>query len=265
MRIVHLSDLHFGKHVSTEKLGILTKDINEWRPELALVSGDVTDNGKKSQFQDALDFLNSLDCQYMVVPGNREICPWAFWEWVFPFAAMSRHRSYFGPEDRIVKVIDSHKIVVFGLNTIHQLPSWPGKLTRETRYWFREESAKYNDMMKILILHHPVFPVVRSSSFWAHFLSDAGDILQTISQNGFSLILQGHKHRSAVMEVNIPQNNSRIVVSCAGAPLMPFWDPSYHRIIASKDVIGVECRVFKNKEFLAAGSYEFTGIGSHDN
>jgi hypothetical protein len=116
-------------------------------------------------------------------------------------------------------------------------------------------------MSKILALHHPVLPVIRSSSFWAHFFSDAGDILHTATLNGFSLILQGHKHRSAVMEINIPQNMGRLVVSCAGAPLAPFWDSSYHRIDIRDQVLEMQPRHFEDGVFQGDRKYFFTGVG----
>jgi 3',5'-cyclic AMP phosphodiesterase CpdA len=229
------------------------------------VSGDITDRGTLDQFRKARDFLDSLGARYIVTPGNREISPWAPWELIFSSAAMGRHRRFFGESDRILEVIEEHEIVVFGLNTIHQFPSWPGKLSRETRYWFREQSEKFPDMLKALVLHHPVMPVIRSSSFWAHFFSDAGDILHTATKNGFCLILQGHKHRSAVLEVNIPQNGCRLVVSCAGAPLMPYWDASYHRIDLFHNEVEVEPRHFRGSEFQGDQKTGFTGMGRAGN
>jgi hypothetical protein len=121
----------------------------------------------------------------------------------------------------------------------------------------KEQSANLLDYRKILFLHHPVMPVIRGSSFWAHTLSDAGQLLNICTETGIFLILQGHKHRSSIMEVNIPARNAKVVISAAGAPLASRWDPSYHLIdILPNELVITVCE-FIEKKFVQTGSYGF--------
>lgn len=257
MRIAHVSDLHFGRLVSDAKLGALREDILEQAPELVVVSGDITDRGRVSQFRDARDFLRALESPYISVPGNREVSFGAFWEWMIPRLAMKRYSSFFGAKDRVVHVSDEHRVVIFGLNSVHGFPSWPGKLSRETRYWLKEVASGFDGYAKALVLHHPVLPVIRSSSFWAHSFSDAGEALNICAQCGISLIMQGHKHRSAVMEVRFPEMDTQVVVSAGGAPLLPYWDCAYHMIRLKPDGIVVQPREYKGGRFVPRDSCEF--------
>lgn len=174
MKIAHISDFHFGRIVSIELLSALQEDLLASRPQLLAITGDITDRGRKSEFRWAKNFLKSLDIPYVTVPGNREIGISAFWEWMFPNLAMRRYESFFGPSDRIVYNYSPEDIVLIGLNSVHRFPSWPGGIRRETRYWFKDLSARPSSAKKVLLLHHPVMPVIRSSSYWAHTLSDAG-------------------------------------------------------------------------------------------
>jgi hypothetical protein len=114
-----------------------------------------------------------------------------------------------------------------------------------------------------LFLHHPVLPVVGSSSFWAHTLTDAGEILNICTQTGISLILQGHKHRSAVMEISFPERGAKVVVSSCGAPLMPYWDSVYHMIDIMPDSIVIQPREFLDGAFVGKPSHRFL-INSDD-
>ena len=255
MRLAHLSDLHFGRRVARDKLLSLERDILSESPDLIAVTGDITDRGRMSQFRWARDFLLSLGIPFVAVPGNREVCLSAFWEWMFPGLAMMRYSHFFGERDRILYKCGQSNVILFGLNSVHSFPSWPGAISRESRYWLREKAASFKDCIKVLFLHHPVLPVARSSSFWAHSLSDAGELLNICTQTGISLILQGHKHRSAVMEITFPERDAKVIVSACGAPLLSLWDPVYHIIDISNASITVRPKEFREGSFQSKGVY----------
>lgn len=257
MKIAHLSDLHFGRHVSQERLEALRYDLTSRGLDSIIISGDITDRGTVSQFRWARDFFQGLNIPFISVPGNREISIDAFWEWMFPRFAMRRYSKFFGPPDRVIHRSDGSDTVFFGLNSVHPFPSWPGTISRETRHWLREQADRFPECSKVLVLHHPVLPVVRSSSFWAHALSDAGEVLNICSNVGITLILQGHKHRSSIMEIRLPERNANIVVSASGAPLVSQWDSIYHVIDVSPKLIVAERREFSGSEFSERGCYRF--------
>lgn len=258
MKIAHLSDLHIGSQISDVKLESLGTDLISQGLDLVIVAGDITDSGRISEFRRADDFLQSLGIPFISVPGNREVSFTAVLEWMVPRLAMTRYTRFFGDRDRVLYRSDQHKVVFFGLNSVHSLPSWPGRIVRATRYWLREQADGFPGYFKGLFLHHPVLPVIRSSSFWAHSLADAGEVLKICTETGISLILQGHKHRSSVMEIRFPERDARVVVSSCGAPLMPYWDSTYHRIDISSDSIVVQPREFIEGRFVAKGSYRFS-------
>ncbi len=258
MRFLHLSDLHFGSQILAERLQALTQDILSQTPDLIVLTGDITDRGFVSQFKTAKSFLDSLGIRFIGVPGNREISPAAILEWMFPRFAMRRYRSFFGQVDRICHVEQDGGPVFFGLNSVHALPSWPGSIARETRYWLKDQAARFPGRAKVLFLHHPVLPVIRSSSYWAHTLSDAGELLNICTQTGIGLILQGHKHRSSIAEVHIPERNAKVVVSAGGAPLMPHWDSTYHVVDLNGSSLVVGRREFRDGRFTDGGTYSFS-------
>jgi 3',5'-cyclic AMP phosphodiesterase CpdA len=257
MRLAHLSDLHFGRRVCLEMVDAMRSDLLAQSPDLLVVTGDITDRGRISEFRWAREFLTSLAVPFMTVPGNREIGISAFWEWMVPRFAMSRYASFFGDSDRIVFSCEEDRTVFLGLNSVHPFPSWPGQLSRASRHWLKEQAKAFKSYRKVLLLHHPVMPVIRSSSFWAHSFSDAGEVLNICSETGIELILQGHKHRSSVVELRVPARNARLVVSAAGAPFRTEWDPAYHMIDILPAEIVVSPRQFVDHCFVANGNYRF--------
>ncbi len=244
MRFIHISDLHFRKKTPASIQKALARDILSQGAQLLAVTGDITDRGRTSQFKLAKRFLDSVNIPIVCVPGNREIAATSFWEWMIPPLSMGRYSRFFGPSDKVIYVWPNEPIVFFGLNSVHTLPSWPGRITRDSRRWFRRKAREFDGYKKILLLHHPVAPVIRSSSFWAHQLTHAGEILNICSEFSVNIILQGHKHRSTTMEVSIPERGSKIIISAAGAPLTPFWDQSYHVIDISASIISIKTREF---------------------
>ncbi len=257
MRIAHLSDLHFGRAASDLKLEALTRDLREQNVDLLIVTGDITDRGTISQFRSARRWFRSLGLPFLTVPGNREICPTAFWEWLIPSFGMRRYSRFFGLSDRVVCVNEEHKVVLFGLNSVHPFPSFLGSIRRDTRYWLRSQSAAFPGYMKGLFLHHPVLPVVGSSTFWAHGLADASEMINIATMNGISVIFQGHKHRTAVMEFHLPERQKRIVISAAGAPLVERGDAVFHVVTLRPGFVSIERRELNGSAFENKDRHDF--------
>ena len=257
MKIAHLSDLHFNRTIPMTLLESLGRDIESVRPDVITVSGDITDRGRKYQYGLAMEFLKSLGRDILVVPGNREICASTFWEWMSPRFSMTRYRSYVGNPDRVVFKSEIHKLLIIGLNSVHFFPSWPGAISRESRYWFRDIAAEHDDYFKALVLHHPVAPVIYGSSFWAHQLSDAAAILRICFEHGVRLVMQGHKHRSSFLELREPKNNSSVIVSSCGAPLAPEGDRIYHVLEIGKGSLTATPREYEDDHFTPRAEYTF--------
>jgi len=55
--IVHLSDMHFGR-VDPALVAALVRTVEEAAPDLVVVSGDLTQRARRSQFRQARQFLS---------------------------------------------------------------------------------------------------------------------------------------------------------------------------------------------------------------
>lgn len=124
VRLVHLSDLHFGVHCDLAQVDALSSLIPTLRPTAIVVSGDVSQRARHGELQAALRFIRALeqDCGVpaLVVPGNHDV-EW----WTSPFNIRGerikhvRYRRWFGdelapwidvPGARLVGVRSSHGI-----------------------------------------------------------------------------------------------------------------------------------------------------------
>ena len=70
--LVHLSDIHFGR-VNAEVVQPLIAAVWEHGPQVVVVSGDLTQRARTSEFKQARAFLDALPKPQIVVPGNHDI------------------------------------------------------------------------------------------------------------------------------------------------------------------------------------------------
>ena len=74
-RIAHLSDIHFGAH-DPRIVDAATAWLEERRPDLVVISGDLTQRARVEQFRAAAAWLNRLRAaglKILVIPGNHDV------------------------------------------------------------------------------------------------------------------------------------------------------------------------------------------------
>jgi 3',5'-cyclic AMP phosphodiesterase CpdA len=73
MNILHISDMHFGPRHWLGNNELLLKKLNSYATDIVINTGDNTTDALENEFEDAGNFLKSLDCQHIVsIPGNHD-------------------------------------------------------------------------------------------------------------------------------------------------------------------------------------------------
>src|SRR3982750_3587483 len=70
--LIHLSDLHFGT-VDPAIVPALLDFIRITKPDLVVISGDLTQRARTEQFIEARQFLDSISLPKIVIPGNHDV------------------------------------------------------------------------------------------------------------------------------------------------------------------------------------------------
>jgi 3',5'-cyclic AMP phosphodiesterase CpdA len=148
--IVHLSDLHFGR-VAETVLQPLRDRVAALRPDLIVISGDLTQRARARQFREARAFLDSLPKPQLVVPGNHDVPLWnVFARFLFPYAGYRRALS----RDLEPAYVDE-EIAVFGVNTAHGFTTKHGKVGAAQLERLRAKlAAVRGEQVRILVMHH---------------------------------------------------------------------------------------------------------------
>ena len=72
--IAQISDLHCGSpHFVPTLLDRALIEINDLAPDIVIVSGDLTGDGLRGEYELAREYLDRIECEHMlVIPGNHD-------------------------------------------------------------------------------------------------------------------------------------------------------------------------------------------------
>ena len=193
MRIlVHLSDIHFGQ-VDYAIVERLKEKINEIKPHLVIVSGDLTQRARSHQFIEARAFLDSLPKPQIVVPGNHDVPLYNIFARFF--SPLRKYKKYI-TEDLRPFYADA-EIAVLGINTARSLTIKGGRINEEQVGYIRERICDLNDeILKIVVTHHPFdLPEGHDED---DIVGRAKMVMERIDDCGADLFLAGHIHVSHI-------------------------------------------------------------------
>jgi 3',5'-cyclic AMP phosphodiesterase CpdA len=186
--IAHLSDLHFGKEDARVVEGIV-RDLEERRPSLVAVSGDLTQRARAGQFRAARAFLERMPSPTLVVPGNHDLPLFNLLDrFLFPLRA---YRQYIAADPE--PFLHEEEIALLGVNTARAGNFQNGRLSLAQIQRIRDRFGPIPErVFKVVITHHPFIP---SPGERIHPLVERGlEGLRAAEDSGVDLLLAGHLH-----------------------------------------------------------------------
>ena len=191
--VLQISDTHFG----TEQplvVEALTKLARQERPDLLVLSGDITQRARPEQFLAARAFVDQLGVPVLAIPGNHDIPLFGLWTRLCsPYA---RHIAAFGSD--LEPVHSSPDLMVVCVNT-----------TRAWRHKHGEVSVLQIDrvarllegagaaQLRVVVVHQPV--AVTQTEDEPNRLRGYAIALQQWSAAGVDVVMGGHIHLPYVM------------------------------------------------------------------
>jgi 3',5'-cyclic AMP phosphodiesterase CpdA len=204
-RIAHLSDLHFGTEIF-KICDSLKTILCEIRPEITVISGDITQRARANQFTLAKEFLNLLPGQKIAIPGNHDIPLFnPISRFIFPY---SNYTKAFGP--RSSKLV--YKNVLFlGLDATTPYLHTRGILKPEqVEVQLQELRESYPASTHLLcaIIHQPI--LVPHEKHKKDQLINTDNLLPIFKKFQVDLILSGHIHLPYCTTTQIDKSTSNI-------------------------------------------------------
>ncbi len=188
VRIVHLSDLHFGRD-RPELAGPLIEAVEALSPDLVAVSGDLTQRARVAQFRAAGEFLGRLSMPVLCVPGNHDTpldnLPLRF------FSPFGRYKHHIARD--LEPRIDCGDVAVVGVNTVNPLAWQRGRIgARSVARVCAAFRARGAPGPNVVVLHHPLehAPGVDKA-----LTRGADRALAAFGACGADIVLCGHLHK----------------------------------------------------------------------
>jgi len=186
--LLHQSDTHFGTE-RPQVVEALVALAAQQRPDVVMLSGDITQRARPAQFRSAKAFVDRLGAPVLAIPGNHDIALFDLWARLTrPYA---RFTQVFGADLEPVAVSPDWLIV--GVNT-----------TRARRHSHGEVSgaqiarvasllaAARPEQLRVVVVHQPL--AVPEAGETSNLLRGHADAARAWAQAGADLVLGGHIH-----------------------------------------------------------------------
>lgn len=188
--LVHLSDIHFGR-VDETIVKPLIQTVNDLKPNLVAVSGDLTQRARSHEFKAARAFLDELPRPQNVVPGNHDVPLYNIFARFF--RPLDKYQRYITADMR-PSYIDE-EIAVFGVNTARSLTFKGGRINERQVAWLKEKLCSLSpDVTRIVVTHHPFD--VPAGHDEDDLVGRARMAIRQLVQCGADMFLAGHLHVS---------------------------------------------------------------------
>lgn len=213
LRIAHLSDPHFGT-VEPEVQQHLLKCLADLKPDLILLTGDITQRARKKQFILAREFAEACNKPLICVPGNHDIPLGNIFVRLFdPYRGFRKYFKYLLEKDHL-----QGDILVTGLNSCSRWRHIQGALKLD-RVSQRLSEKNHKAKIHIVTFHHPMDCAKPQDE--KNLLKNRDQTMQLFDRKQVDLIIGGHIHDPYVTlsKVRYPETERNMIIGVAGTCL----------------------------------------------
>ena len=215
-KILHLSDLHFGKHFLPSVGEVIQAQVEALSPDIIVISGDFTHRAKPAEFEAAREFLQRLPPHpRIIVPGNHDVPLYRVWERLLHPHAL--YQNYLA--DTLDSALHVDDAVFVGLDSTAPFRAIKnGRLSRKQLAFCEHTFATVpEDKLRVVVMHHHLVPAPTFER--TRPMPGAKRVLEAFTRMRVDVVLAGHLHRAYVghsLDVYAGENRDHgiIIVQC---------------------------------------------------
>lgn len=195
MRLLHISDLHFGAPYAPQVGEAALRAAGRLGGDVTVISGDLTQRAKREEFIAAREFLRQLpESPQVVVPGNHDV---PLYRVVERFRQPhGLYREYISDELNTVHRFD--EAVIVGLDsTSPKTATTNGRIRMEQLDYCRDAFANApSSAARIVVAHHHFAPA--PDYLHDQTMPKARRAINRFVELGVEMVLGGHLHRAYI-------------------------------------------------------------------
>ncbi len=186
--LLHISDTHFGTEQPQVVEALMTLALQQ-RPDLVVLSGDITQRARPAQFRAAKAFVDRLGAPVLAIPGNHDIPLFDVWSRLTcPYA---RYATAFGTD--LEPVHSAQELMVVGVNTTRAWRHKNGEIsTAQIDRVAKFLTAAGPQQLRVVVVHQPA--AVTHEQDRNNLLRGHSAAMQVWSAAGADIVLGGHIH-----------------------------------------------------------------------
>lgn len=255
-RIAHLSDLHFGTETPAV-VSALRASVQEFAPDLVVITGDLTQRAKESQFLSARQFLDALPFAQLVIPGNHDIEPLyrPLRRLLRPYTLYQRYIS-----GELDSAWYDDELLVLGLSSVQPLRVKEGTISLRQLEWIAEYAERFPGQLRLLAAHHPLVEAATEKP--TRRLRRHDRLMELLDKADIAVCLSGHLHRSfnglAVTPLDEAGSVLAVHASTATSTRLRGRENAYNRLTLSGTRLRIDAIGFDGSGFrpLDGAAYE---------
>jgi len=195
LTILHASDIQHGRPFLAHAAEAFVRLAQDLRADVTVVSGDLTQRAKATEFRAARALLDRLPGPLLVTPGNHDVPLYRVWERV---AAPYRNwKALISPELNSVQHVAGATFVVLNSSAPHRAIV-NGRLSgHQVELARRAFAAAPPEETRVLVTHHHFVPGADPHA--GPPMPKAAAIVDALESMGVDLVLGGHVHHTHVM------------------------------------------------------------------
>ncbi len=250
MKIIQISDLHFGMN-QTEIIEYFLEDLASIKPDVIIISGDLTQRATEEHYQLFQKFLKLLPvAQVLIVPGNHDIPMYNPIErLLYPF---SRYKEFVSPQ--LESSYMNKEVNILGVNSATPYKVKDGRLGERTIKRIKNHFSATDNQLNILFFHHNL----NYFSGMHHPLNNAEEFIEYLKESPIHIVCTGHLHY-ATLKLITKNHQGQCAILHAGSLLCERTKDgknSYYLIESDQLKCKIEWRVFENNAFSSHQTHE---------
>ncbi|ESY91481.1 metallophosphatase [Mesorhizobium sp. LNHC229A00] len=258
---MHLSDLHFGT-TDTRIVDAIGAEVRACKPDLVVISGDLTQRARRAEFCQAREFLDALPTPQIVVPGNHDVP--LFNIFARTLTPLARYKHFIQADTDPFYAND--ELAVVGINTARSFTIKDGRINAGQLAAMTARFAGLADeTTKIVVTHHPFEG--RTFGHATGVVGRAKMAMEAFSQSRVDIILSGHHHLQQANLSTVRYAKARyaaLLIQAGTAVSTRRRDAanSFNIIRVERPRIRLECRAWQPqaRQFSTSAKYSF-GLG----
>lgn len=176
LKIVHITDIHYGSTINEKRLDSLVNKINQLNPDIVVMTGDLMDERTKYDKETIIKSLSNINAKLgkYAISGNHDIPIEDFSEIIESSGFINLNNSY-----NLIYNNSNMPIVISGISSNINDQTELGIKTEKFDNYIASITEDNKPLFSILLIHEP-------------------DYIDKLDINRYNLVLAGHSHGGQV-------------------------------------------------------------------